>query len=230
MQGYTYSAVCCLFGGATYMPCVCICVSREQPFASLFPLPHHTHSHPTPLPHSLKHQNFFPGPQMSVTIGAAPCSNVTITDPEGLGALECIAPPGPGIGSVQLVVQVTGSGSGSSRFLYAPPSVHRIVGSPCDADGLCTLQVRSQSELLLVLHIGAEPRGKQIVRSSFALWHGPPLRSLPTLTNACLRIVRLRMSTRHAVTLCACPHTHPARVRHRATAAHGSHMALSHAV
>ena len=79
---------------------------------------------------------------MSVTIGNQSCTNVQVTDNVTYGALQCIAPPGPGYGDVQLRVAMLGSGIGAYRFEYNPPVVQRVTGSPCDADSPCPLQVR----------------------------------------------------------------------------------------
>ncbi len=87
-------------------------------------------------------QNFFPVPIMEVTIGAQPCAGVVITNNATLGELTCVAPPGPGFGAVQLRVAVEGSGTGAIRFAYDAPGVTRVVGSPCDAAAVCSIQVR----------------------------------------------------------------------------------------
>jgi hypothetical protein len=87
-------------------------------------------------------QNFFPGPIMEVTIGTQPCAGVVITDNATLGEFTCVAPPGPGFGAVQLRVMVEGSGTGAIRFAYDAPVVTRVLGSPCDATAVCSIQVR----------------------------------------------------------------------------------------
>jgi hypothetical protein len=79
---------------------------------------------------------------MTVAIGTQPCTGVLVTDNVTLGVLECSAPPGPGIGTVQLAVSVQGSGSGTYRFLYAPPHVARVMESPGDAESTFNIQVR----------------------------------------------------------------------------------------
>lgn len=78
---------------------------------------------------------------MTVTIGGLPCANVTVIDNATLTSFQCLAPPGPGFGDVQLQVAIFGSGGGSMQFLYDPPKVTRVVGTPCDAEALCPIQV-----------------------------------------------------------------------------------------
>jgi hypothetical protein len=85
-------------------------------------------------------QNFYPGPVMTVAIGGQPCADVVVDD--SLTSLQCIAPPGPGIGDVQLRVTVDGSGTASHPFEYNSPVVGLVVGTPCDADAPCPIQVR----------------------------------------------------------------------------------------
>ncbi len=80
---------------------------------------------------------------MDVTIGTQPCASIVVTDNVTLGELTCVAPPGPGFGAVQLRVTVEGSGTGSIRFSYDAPAVTRVLGSPCDASAVCSIQVRS---------------------------------------------------------------------------------------
>jgi len=84
-------------------------------------------------------QNFHAS--MTVTIGDQPCGNITIRDPVTLTAFQCVAPPGPGIGDVQLRVTVAGSGTGSFLFQYSPPVVQWVSGTPCDAEVSCPVQV-----------------------------------------------------------------------------------------
>ena len=86
---------------------------------------------------------------MEVTIGAQPCTSVVITDNTTLGELTCVAPPGPGFGAVQLRVTVDGSGTGSIRFAYDAPVVTRVLGSPCDAAAVCSIQVRASVHTML---------------------------------------------------------------------------------
>jgi hypothetical protein len=85
-------------------------------------------------------QNFFPG-ATSATIGGTPCDDVVVTDSVGLGVLRCTAPPGPGIGDVQLQVTVTGGGNASVPFLYTAPAVTRLSVVACAADGNVVIQV-----------------------------------------------------------------------------------------
>jgi hypothetical protein len=86
-------------------------------------------------------QNFYPSPLLRVSIGSQPCAQVNVTDLATLGKLVCVAPPGPGFGDMQLLVEMDGSGSGGFAFAYSPPRIHHIVGSPCDADIPCNMQV-----------------------------------------------------------------------------------------
>jgi hypothetical protein len=75
---------------------------------------------------------------MTVIIGNQFCTNVVVSLYRNL---SCTAPPGPGIGDVRLVVTTTGSGSGSEPFAYNPPVVLAVVGTPCDAELSCSIQV-----------------------------------------------------------------------------------------
>jgi hypothetical protein len=84
-----------------------------------------------PSPHP--YQNFYLG-ATSVTIGAAPCTSVEVTDGMGLGSLSCTAPSGPGIGDVRLQVAVAGGGNASVPFLYEAPSVMAVNLAACAAD------------------------------------------------------------------------------------------------
>lgn len=78
---------------------------------------------------------------MTVTIANQTCRDVVVTDNATLGALECVAPPGPGLGDTQLRVSVADSGNGAYRFFYNPPVVHEVEGFICDADVPCPIQV-----------------------------------------------------------------------------------------
>jgi hypothetical protein len=79
---------------------------------------------------------------MAVTIGTRPCGDVVVTDSANYSQLMCVAPAGPGIGITQLRVSIDGSGSASTRFLYDPPRVTAVLGSPCDTAAQCPLEVR----------------------------------------------------------------------------------------
>jgi hypothetical protein len=87
-------------------------------------------------------QNFYPSPLLRVSIGSQPCAQVNVTDMETFGVLVCISPPGPGFGNMQVLVEMEGSGSGGFQFAYTSPVVHRVSGSPCDADTPCNIQVQ----------------------------------------------------------------------------------------
>ncbi len=119
-------------------------------------------------------QNFFPGPIMEVTIGAQPCAAVVITDNATLGEFACVAPPGPGFGTVQLRVTVEGSGTGAIRFAYDAPVVTRVLGSPCDAAAFCSIQVRSSMPRCVAIglcEVGGSPT--RPLWPAFSWVHGP---------------------------------------------------------
>jgi hypothetical protein len=83
---------------------------------------------------------------MGVTIGAHPCTSVTITDVVGLGEFVCNAPPGPGVGVVQLRVSIDVSGSATTLLMYDPPNITRVLGTPCNAALPCQLQVSDRRQ------------------------------------------------------------------------------------
>lgn len=78
---------------------------------------------------------------MTVAIGNLSCGDVTVTQPVTLSEFTCLAPAGPGLGNVSLHVTVNGSGTAHSPFLYDPPQVLGVQGSPCDAEAVCLLRV-----------------------------------------------------------------------------------------
>ena len=78
---------------------------------------------------------------MNVTIGAQPCSSVTVLALDTLSAFTCIAPAGPGLGDVQLRVRVDGGGSATTRFLYDPPHVLSISPNPCQSNASCLVTI-----------------------------------------------------------------------------------------
>jgi hypothetical protein len=78
---------------------------------------------------------------MNVTIGNQSCSAVTITDPVSLTSFSCVAPPGPGIGDVQLRVVVQSGGVASTPFLYDAPRVTRVSPSPCHSNTTCVVSI-----------------------------------------------------------------------------------------
>jgi hypothetical protein len=80
-----------------------------------------------------------------VTIGGSPCSNAAVTDTTGFGVLLCTAPPGPGVGDVQLRVSVAGGGNASVPFLYAAPTVNRLSVVACAADADVKVQVHGSN-------------------------------------------------------------------------------------
>jgi hypothetical protein len=140
---------------------------------------------------SLSLQNFFPGLIMEVTIGAQPCAGVVITDNATLGELSCVAPPGPGFGAVQLRVTVEGSGTGAIRFAYDAPVVTRVLGSPCDAAAVCSIQVRPALRLCAVC-----PHCSSMVAcSAYSLSHALPLARELAAPQKC--VVCYRVCSRH---------------------------------
>jgi hypothetical protein len=94
---------------------------------------------PPPLLGPWPHQNFYPGLTV-VLIGGSACTDVSITDTVGLGTLQCVAPPGPGVrdpstGDVLLTVVVTGGGNASVPFPYSAPRVVNTSVAACAANG-----------------------------------------------------------------------------------------------
>lgn len=85
-------------------------------------------------------QNFYPG-ATTVTIGEALCSNVVIEDGLAFGVLRCTAPPGPGIGNVQLTVMVAGYYNASVPFMYMLPAVTGVSLTVCAADAAVVIKV-----------------------------------------------------------------------------------------
>jgi hypothetical protein len=116
-----------------------ICLPPSGPFVMPSTSP------PTPGPHSLLSlQNFYPG-LTSVVIGSLVCEDAVITDDVSLGALQCVAPPGPGFGDVHLTVLVAGGGNASVPFLYSAPEVTRTSVAACAADANVVIYIHGSN-------------------------------------------------------------------------------------
>jgi hypothetical protein len=78
---------------------------------------------------------------MTVDIGEQSCGSVAVTDEVGLTEATCTAPGGPGQGSLNVTVTVSGKTGSHPDFLYDPPSIAYVQPSPCDALVTCTVLV-----------------------------------------------------------------------------------------
>lgn len=167
-------------------------------------------------------QNFydeaFRAPVTHVTIGTAECSNVVVSR-TNFTSLECLAPPGPGFGDVQVTVSVEGGGSGGQQFrCVSPPSAiveqHSVPCGPlhlhtscCAADG-CALCI-SRAMLCRSIHgscVGYSNPVLAIVLSpthSLAL-HAHTSQGLPA-TSACMQLLWHLFAAMHrSALLCPC--------------------------
>jgi hypothetical protein len=88
-------------------------------------------------------QNFFPHPNLIVTIGNVTCGSLEVTDLSSFTTAQCVAPTlrGSSPGESQLVVFMPGSGSASQRFAYNPPVVSTVSGSPCTVGTACPIMI-----------------------------------------------------------------------------------------
>jgi hypothetical protein len=84
--------------------------------------------------------NFYPG-LTSISIGDQVCVGVVVTDAVAFTEATCLAPPGPGFGTVHLALTVAGSAPARFLFVYDTPVVTSVSPSPCDAEANCAIEV-----------------------------------------------------------------------------------------